>query len=137
MRHHRLPVDDISHFLLLIRAHGRNDIEDSRVDLPTTVADDANHHLLPAVITPSLAAIVLTQIGQCSSRRPCLIVLTRPSSSLYMVMTMNSSVRRGWVIVDPTEVETSFLVTVWVFSHRITQVGPLALALVFDGLELE
>ena len=35
----------------------------TRVDLLTTVADDADHHFLPVVLTPRLAAIALTHIS--------------------------------------------------------------------------
>ena len=49
MRCHRLLVDVISHDALQIRASGRNNADRWRVDLPTTVADDVNDHLLPAV----------------------------------------------------------------------------------------
>jgi hypothetical protein len=69
MRRHRLPVDDIGHFLLLIRAYDRNNVENSRVDILTTVADDADDHFLPAILIPGLAAIVLA---------PCLVVVKRP-----------------------------------------------------------
>jgi hypothetical protein len=62
MRHHRLPVDDISHDALLVRASGRNNIKNARVGLPPTVADDVNDHL-PADLTSHLAANELTQIG--------------------------------------------------------------------------
>ena len=62
MRRHRLPVDDISHDALLIRAFGCNNTKRVRVGLPPNVADDVNDHL-PADLTSGLAAIILTQIG--------------------------------------------------------------------------
>ena len=75
MRRHGLPVDDISHDdALLIRTYGRNNTKSSRVDLPTTVADDVDDHFLPAVFTPRLAGIVITQIGNVlhdSLHTPC------------------------------------------------------------------
>src|SRR5207302_7138589 len=94
MRRHRLLVDDISHDALPIHASGRNNVERSRVELPTTVADDVNDHLLPAVLTSRLAAIVLTQIANIlhdALHSPC----NRLSSSSYMIMTMDSSTRRS------------------------------------------
>ena len=63
MRRHGLPVDDFSHDALLIRASGRNNTKSSRVDFPTTVADDVSNLLL-AVLTLHLVAILLTQLGQ-------------------------------------------------------------------------
>jgi hypothetical protein len=60
---HRLPVDDIGCDAHLIRAHGLNNTENSRADLPRTIADDVVDHFLPAVLTPRFAAIVLTRIG--------------------------------------------------------------------------
>ena len=62
MRRHRLLVDDISYDALLIRAYGSSNIQSSRVDLPTTVADDVDDDFLPTVFTPRLATIVFTQI---------------------------------------------------------------------------
>ena len=62
MRCHRLLVDDISHDALLMGASGRNNTGSSRIDLPTTVADDVNDHL-PVVFTSRLGAIVLTQLS--------------------------------------------------------------------------
>jgi hypothetical protein len=47
----------------LIRAHGLNNTENLRVDLPKTIADDVVDHFLPAVLTPRFPAIVLTRIG--------------------------------------------------------------------------
>jgi len=64
MRRSRLLVDDISHDALLTRAYG----------LPATVAHDVDDHFLPAVLTPRLATIVLTQIGDVlhdALHRPC------------------------------------------------------------------
>jgi len=74
MRCHRLPINDIGHDTLLIRAFVRNNTENLRVDLPTTVADDVDDQFLPAALTPRLAAIMLTQRGQvlhAALRSPC------------------------------------------------------------------
>ena len=67
MRRHRLPVHDISQYALMIRAYGRNNTESSRVDLPTTVADDVDDDFLPTALTPRLAEIMFTKNRQCSS----------------------------------------------------------------------
>ena len=50
VRHNRLPVDDVSCDTLLIGTYGCNNAEGSRVDLLTTVADDAGDHFLPAIL---------------------------------------------------------------------------------------
>jgi hypothetical protein len=60
VRHNRLPVDDISCDTLLIGTYGCNNTDGSRVDLLTTVADDADDHFLPTILTPDLAAVALT-----------------------------------------------------------------------------
>ena len=60
MRHNRLPVDNVSCDTLLIGTYGRNNAEGSRVDLLTTIADDADDHFLPTILTPDLAAVALT-----------------------------------------------------------------------------
>jgi len=60
MRHNRLPVDNVSRDALLVGTNGRENAEGSRVDLLTTVADDAGDHFLPTIFTPDLAAIALT-----------------------------------------------------------------------------
>jgi hypothetical protein len=60
MRSHRLPVDDVLRNALLIRAYGRDNAECPRVDLLTTVADDANDHFLPTLLPPGLAAVTFT-----------------------------------------------------------------------------
>ena len=56
MRHNRLPVDGVGCDTLLIGTYGRNNAEGSRVDLLTTVADDADDHFLPTILIPDLAA---------------------------------------------------------------------------------
>ena len=63
MRDHCLPVNDVSRDTLLICAHGGDDAEGARVDLFTTITDDADDDLLPAFLTPGLAAIALAQKG--------------------------------------------------------------------------
>ena len=60
MRHNRLPVDYVSRDALLVGTYGRENAESSRVDLLTTVADDADDHFLPTILTPDLAAVALT-----------------------------------------------------------------------------
>jgi hypothetical protein len=62
MRHYRLPVDDVLRNAFLVRSYSRNNAERSRIDLLTTVADDANDHFLPTLLSPCLAAITFTQI---------------------------------------------------------------------------
>ena len=60
MRSDRLPIDDVMCDALLICAHGRNNAEGPRVDLLTTIADDADNDFLPTFLAPGLAAISLT-----------------------------------------------------------------------------
>jgi hypothetical protein len=60
MRSDRLPIDDVSCDALLICAYGRNNAESSRVNLLTTVANDADDDFLPTILAPGLAAITLT-----------------------------------------------------------------------------
>ena len=43
--------------------HGDNDAEGARVDLLTTITNNADDDLLPALPTPGLAAITLAQIS--------------------------------------------------------------------------
>ena len=66
MGRHGLAVDDVSRNDFLIRTYGRDDAKRAPVDLLATVADDANHHFLPTVFPPGLAAnpaIPFTQIS--------------------------------------------------------------------------
>ena len=94
MRGHGLTVGDVRRNVFLIRAYGFDDSKRTRVDLLTTVADDADHNFLPTVFISRPAAIPLAQISTVlhdATHRP----RNRPPSSLYMVMTMNRSVRRG------------------------------------------
>ena len=63
----------MSHDVPPIRAYGRNNTENSRVDLLATIADDVDNNLLPAVLTSRLAAIV-TQMGHIfydAPHNPC------------------------------------------------------------------
>ena len=60
VRHNRLPVDNVSRDALLVGTYGRENAEGSRVDLLTTIADDADDHFLPTILTPDLAAVALT-----------------------------------------------------------------------------
>ena len=60
---HSLTIDDVGRNAFLIRAYGCDDAKRTRVDLLPTVADDADHHFLPTVFAPGLAAIPLTQIS--------------------------------------------------------------------------
>jgi hypothetical protein len=60
MRSDRLPVDDVSCDALLICAYGSNNAEGSRVNLLTTIANDADDDFLPTLLAPGLAAISLT-----------------------------------------------------------------------------
>ena len=60
MRHNRLPVDDVSYDTFLIGTYGRENAEGSRVDLLTTIADDADDHFLPTILTPDLAVVALS-----------------------------------------------------------------------------
>jgi hypothetical protein len=60
MRSDGLPIDDVTCDALLICAYGCNDAEGSRVDLLTTVANDADDDLLPTILAPGLAAVSLT-----------------------------------------------------------------------------
>lgn len=60
MRSDRLPIDDVACDALLICAYGGNDTEGSRVNLLTTIADDADDDFLPTLLAPGLAAISLT-----------------------------------------------------------------------------
>ena len=58
----------------------------ARVDLLTTIAADDD--LLPALLTPGLAAIALAFFITS-----CIVLVKKLSTSLYMIMTMNSSIR--------------------------------------------
>ena len=60
MRHNRLPVDNVSRDALLVGAYGHENAEISRVDLLTTVADDAGDDFLPTILILDLAAVALT-----------------------------------------------------------------------------
>jgi hypothetical protein len=60
MRYNRLPVDDVSCDTFLIGTYDCENAEGSRVDLLTTIADDADDHFLPTILTPDLAAVALT-----------------------------------------------------------------------------
>jgi hypothetical protein len=60
MRHNRLPVDNVGRDALLVGTYGRENAVGSRVDLLTTVADDADDYFLPTILTPDLAAVALT-----------------------------------------------------------------------------
>jgi hypothetical protein len=60
MRHNRLPVDNISRDALLVGTCDRENAESLRVDLLTTIADDADDHFLLTILTPDLAAVTLT-----------------------------------------------------------------------------
>ena len=67
---------------------------------------------------------------------PCIVLVNRLSSSLYMVRTMNSSVRRGRVIVDLTEGYPVFLGAAQATSRSgIAHVGSFALILMDAELE--
>lgn len=57
MRSDRLPIDDISRNTFLICAYSRDNAEGSRVDLLTTIANDADDDFLPTVLAPDLAAV--------------------------------------------------------------------------------
>ena len=57
-----LLVDGMGYDVPLVRAYGRNNTGSSRVDLPTTIADDVEDSVLPAVLTSRLVAVV-TQMG--------------------------------------------------------------------------
>ena len=59
----------ICHDVPQIRAYGRNNTENSRVDLPTTIADDVDDNFLLAVLTSRLATIV-TQMGHIFNDAP-------------------------------------------------------------------
>ena len=59
----------MSHDVPPIRAYGRNNTENLRVYLPTTIADDVGDNFLPAVLTSRLAAIV-TRMGQILDDAP-------------------------------------------------------------------
>ena len=43
---------------------------------------------------------------------PCIVLVVRLSPSLYMLLTIKSSVRRGWVTVNLTEGDTVVLETI-------------------------
>lgn len=60
MRSDRLPIDDVACDALLICAYGRNNAEGPRVNLLTTIANDADDDFLPTLLAPGLAAISLT-----------------------------------------------------------------------------
>lgn len=57
MRSDRLPIDDVSRNTFLICAYGRDNTEGSRVDLLTTIANNADDDFLPTVLAPGLAAV--------------------------------------------------------------------------------
>jgi len=61
MCRHGLTIDDVGRNAFLIRAYGCDGVKHTRVDLLPTVANDTDHHFLPTVFTPRLAAIPLTQ----------------------------------------------------------------------------
>lgn len=74
MCRHWLPVDNVLRNALLIRANGRDNAERPRVDLLTTVADDANDHFLPTFLPPGLATITFAQVRDVlhdAVHRPC------------------------------------------------------------------
>jgi hypothetical protein len=57
MRSNWLPIDDVSRDAFLISAYGRDNAESSRIDLLTTIADDADDDFLPTLLAPGLAAV--------------------------------------------------------------------------------
>ena len=59
MRGNWFAVDDVGRDALLVSADSRNSAQRARVDLLTPIADDANDNFLPAILSPSLAAIAL------------------------------------------------------------------------------
>ena len=59
VRNDGLPIDDVGRDAFLISAYGRDDAKSSRVNLLTTIANDANDDFLPALLAPGLAAVAL------------------------------------------------------------------------------
>jgi hypothetical protein len=57
MRSDGLPINDVGRNTFLICAYGRDNAEGSRVDLLTTIANDADDDFLPTVLAPNFAAI--------------------------------------------------------------------------------
>ena len=60
---HALAIDDVYRNAFLIRASGRDDAKRTRVDLLVPIAGEEDHHLLPTILTPRLAAIPLAEIS--------------------------------------------------------------------------
>jgi hypothetical protein len=58
-----LAIDDVFRHAILVDSHARNDAERPAVDLRTSITHDAHDHLLPSILSPSLASIPLAQMS--------------------------------------------------------------------------
>ena len=63
MRNDGLPTDDVGRDTFLICAYGRDNAEGSRVNLLTTIINDADDDFFPTVVAPGLAAVALVYIS--------------------------------------------------------------------------
>ena len=122
-----LAVDDIGRNAFLIRAYGCDNAKCTRIDLLATVADDADHHFLPTVFTPRLAAIPLTQIRNVlhdamhRPRKQAVILVVHGHDDEQLCPT-----RR--VIMHLTEGEAAIFKVVRITSRgRIAHVSELAI----------
>ena len=135
MCRHGRAIDDVDRNAFLIRAYGRDHAKGTRVDLLPTVSDDADHHFLPTVFTPGLAAIPLTQISNVLHD-----TMHRPRKQAVILVVHGHddeqlrSTRR--IIMHLTEGEAIILKVV-----RVTRRGRIAhvseLALIFMNAEVK
>ena len=60
-RHILFPNLRLCH-ALLVRAHGRNNTQRPRIDLPSSITHNTHHDLFPPFLPPGLAAVPLAQM---------------------------------------------------------------------------
>ena len=130
MRRDWFAVDDVLRDAVLVCADGRNSAEGARVDLLASVADDTNDDFLPAVLSPGLAAIALTQISDIlhdamhSAREERVVLIVHSHDDEELRPT-------GRVVVYLTEGESVILEVIRIASRgRIAHMCELALVFV-------
>lgn len=60
---HLFSVDGLLGNTILVDTHCSQTVEDSRVNFGSTIGDDSDHDLLPALLTPHSRLVSRTQVG--------------------------------------------------------------------------